>query len=468
MRRAMLTAMVCAGTTTTGLAQVMWVGSTGDWFDAANWDGGVVPTGGAVIGNGGTAIVDGTAVSIGGFGAGFNGTGSLRVLDGQFTAGAMSVGRFDGDDGSFLFQGSQTRITADTLAIAVLGRGSAEVRDGAAVEADRLSIGFIPNNDAATAEGRLVISGAGSVVRATGPDDSRLGENGSANILIEDGGRLELRTALLVTRSARDSTLEIRGEGSQMTLEPAAPRPGSGFGYTFDVGQYVLGTFDDGAGNVDVTVSDGARLTMQRDTSVPSASQDRYAMRLFRGATLRGNNGTVDADIRLVQGARIAPGDHGAGTLTINGFVYAGEDLEPIRGTIAMELGGNIAGDEFDQLILRPSVALPDVQLIDADFDDTVVELLDAQRLELEVSLINNFTPTLGDRFDLILFEPIVGEDNPLWTEFGAFDLAPLTGNLFFEVEYASTGVSLVVVPTPSAAAVLGLASLAITRRRRA
>jgi MYXO-CTERM domain-containing protein len=88
----------------------------------------------------------------------------------------------------------------------------------------------------------------------------------------------------------------------------------------------------------------------------------------------------------------------------------------------------------------------------------------------LAVRLTNSFSPSLGDSWALI-------QSGGTITFSGLTSLPTLAGGLSWDVqvvsgssEFGASGSSLVVsvVPAPSAAALVGLAGLVTTRRRRA
>ncbi|WP_428939737.1 BNR-4 repeat-containing protein [Fontivita pretiosa] len=99
------------------------------------------------------------------------------------------------------------------------------------------------------------------------------------------------------------------------------------------------------------------------------------------GGTLAGD-GRVNAAVNNI-GGTIAPG-HSAGILTING-----DFSQSPSGTLEIELGGTIVGSQYDRLAIAGSATL----------DGT-----------LRVSLIGDFVPLPGQRFDVMTFGARTGD----------------------------------------------------------
>lgn len=99
----------------------------------------------------------------------------------------------------------------------------------------------------------------------------------------------------------------------------------------------------------------------------------------INGGTLRGN-GTVTGAV--TNAGQVAPG-LSAGTLTVNGSY-----TQAAGGTYAVELGGLIAGTEFDQLVVSGAAGLAGT---------------------ITVSLIDPYVPNLGDTFQVVLGAPVSG-----------------------------------------------------------
>ena len=126
------------------------------------------------------------------------------------------------------------------------------------------------------------------------------------------------------------------------------------------------------------------------------------------GGTLDGTGmvgGTVNNN-----GGTLAPGSS-AGELTING-----DYTQSASAALEIEIGGLTAGSEYDFLNIAGAATL----------DGT-----------LDVLLIDSFTPTAGDMFEIITATSILGT-------FAAETLPALAGGLEWFVNYSDTSVELI------------------------
>ncbi|MCK4872726.1 MAG: hypothetical protein KAS72_08390 [Phycisphaerales bacterium] len=154
------------------------------------------------------------------------------------------------------------------------------------------------------------------------------------------------------------------------------------------------------------------------------------------GGELRGDGRIVAS---LLNAGTVKPG-HGAGTLTIEG-----EFLQDELGLLEIEIGGYLAGDEFDVLDIIGSLEFLDI-------GDGVAGTLD-------IALIDGFTPSFGDTFDVIFWDTRIGE-------FETYLGLNLGGGLWFDVQYLSDRMRLEVIPAPASAMPIIIA-LGIVRSRR-
>ena len=126
------------------------------------------------------------------------------------------------------------------------------------------------------------------------------------------------------------------------------------------------------------------------------------------GETFSGT-GTINSN--LTNAGTVSPGSS-PGTITVDG-----DYTQESTGTLSMELGGTTPDTEFDQLVVTGAAAL----------DGT-----------LDVSLINEFSPELGDSFTILTYGSHTGS-------FETLNMPDLDPGLAWEVAYGSTAVTLTV-----------------------
>jgi len=131
---------------------------------------------------------------------------------------------------------------------------------------------------------------------------------------------------------------------------------------------------------------------------------------LESGDSLVGS-GTLAAD--LVNGGTVSPGAS-PGIITVDG-----DYMQAIDGVLAIQLGGTTPGTGYDQLVVTGAATLQGI---------------------LNVSLINEFAPQLGDSF-FIVDHQTSGTGN-----FTTVTLPELPDGLTFEIDYSDPGMTLTVV----------------------
>ena len=143
------------------------------------------------------------------------------------------------------------------------------------------------------------------------------------------------------------------------------------------------------------------------------------------GAISGGGNLFLEGDLR--------PGNS-PGLLSIDASV----GLSNTTNTI-MEIGGLNGGTEYDQLVVTGGLTA-DGGLI--------------------LQLVDGFTPSAGDRFDILTFGSLSGA-------FSTIVLPALADGLLWQQSTSPTSMAFAVVPEPSTALLLGLASLLLLAGRR-
>ncbi len=418
-----------------------WVGGVGNWTDAANWSGGIVPASGIpiIINNGGTALATNLtlAQSSGVLGASLgevSGNGALIQSGGSssWTALGFWLGVHVGTTGSLTLTNAAT-LTSPTLRIGARGHGTALIEAGSTVNTTQLSVAGInrTNDREFTASGTMTVTGTQTrvfVTNTTLPASLTVGLNGSGSLNIADGTVVETNNALLVSTTAA---------GSSITIDHATLRfGGHGPNSWFDLGR-------------DITLPDthpavgNAVLTLRK--GLVEDDGNTRGMFLAPQSLIQGT-GELRTSITNIQASVIDPGENNThGHLTVSRL-----------------LDNNGAGPNSTGGTLR--------------FDITSTELHDHLTVgallaggTLEIVLSDTFSAAYGDTFELITITNqstfLTGDD-----VMGVFDttiLPDLTGPLFFELGYSNTAITLTVVPTPATLIALTLTPL-LRRRRQA
>ncbi len=132
---------------------------------------------------------------------------------------------------------------------------------------------------------------------------------------------------------------------------------------------------------------------------------------------LTGNGGMIAGNVTL-NGGIIAPGSS-PGIMTIDG------DLDVLGGLLQFEIGGTAPG-EFDQLIVTGDI----LSVID---------------LDIEISFINGFLPSVGDMFPLF---DVLGDASPL-NDLAGVDISILGLDPSLSADVSPTGSGFIVATSP-------------------
>ena len=269
--------------------------------------------------------------------------------------------------------------------------------------------GALSNNSLLRGDGTVAMAltnAAGGEIRATEGNLLRFESANSANAghVNLQGGTVEFLQPLVNAASGQITgrgTLDVGGAGLTNNGHVALS---SGITQIFgDV------TNDTGSASMGITVSGNADATFWGDVQNTSG---RFQVSSGSSATFFGT--------------------FGGNGITGTGDVYMEADVTPGSSPGVQDFGGNLQFGPVARLVAEIGGLLPGTQhdQVNAAGQATLAGTLD-------VSLIDDFTPSAGDTFEVLTAASIVGE-------FDTVDLSSLPGNLLWFVNYDSTSVELV------------------------
>jgi hypothetical protein len=329
--------------------EATWNGGTGDWGNAANWSGSIVPNNSS--GDSFSVFIDNN-----------NAVTSIVTLDiTDVTITNVSI-----NSGDRLSQPN-----GRTIAVA----GGAVVNNG---------IWALNSTGASTDisfQGGITLSGTGSIVMNNAPslanriftDDTVLTQavghtiRGSGQLLLDVGGMINEGTIIVDQPNGLVINPNALGFESSGHLETASGD------LTIDAGPFMTsGTVTIGANTALVRTGDytqTAGSTVVDDGMLSASGQVD-----IQGGALSG--------VGAIVGDVVNAGDTSPG-VPFGKLELEGSYTQTAAGTLHIEIGGPVAGNGFDQLKVNE------------------VATLDGR---LDVSLINDFRPALGSMFEILTF----------------------------------------------------------------
>ena len=441
--------------------------------------------------NGALLVTGGANVSAGLFGS-----------VGPFSSGSSTdggSGRLEVDGFGSVFSGEQAL---------VLTAGSALVANGGRLDFRSIDVG------PAFSSFDLVVGSGGQVAAE---NDVQIGGDGRSEVRVESGGTLSARDVTV------DQASSIRLEGGRLEASGrVVVNSGADLSGYGDIAGAVELDFNGGnepAGRLSVDqgrtlrISDGGNFqaALDNDGRIENrGTLDLGGGRLINGgeASLLSFGGTLRAAeidnlggaIDLVSGVNLIDGDvvnDEGGRITLTGGasgVFAGEvdndsQIRTESGSTATfldEVSGSGSFDGAGSVVFldtfspgnSPALVTFGGDLTFGENSETIIELEGTQRgtqhdafdvagtLTLngrfEITLLGDFLPQLGDRFEVFNAGEIVGN-------FSGFDIPSLANGLSFDVSELESGGVVTVIPEPATAVLLGLmAGAGVLRRRRA
>lgn len=269
-----------------------WTGvASSDWFNAANWLDGSVPTAGdtvvidtvapnpTTIGGGASTV---STLNVGLFGTAdlaISGGGALTVVSG------VNIGRETGSQGAIAVTGAGSSLDYGSLLnVGTSGEATLSVIGGGLLQgAGRSAIGVIDGS-----QGSVTISGAGS--RWTSPAGSDVGFDGTGSLSILDGGTVGVSDVGVGTFDDGQGDLTVDGSGSILDVANNLTVGAGGTGTlaisnggTASAGEISLGLEIESQGTLDVS---GANSSVTSNTTVTVGVSGNGNLRIANGATL--------------------------------------------------------------------------------------------------------------------------------------------------------------------------------------
>jgi len=251
-------------------------------------------------------------------------------------------------------------------------------------------------------------AGAYGYTRVTGPDSQwtqdgalNVGWYGHGELIIDAGGFVSSVGGIVGRLDGSLGTVMVTGPDSAWHV----------------AGPLTVGGLPEAAGGeAELAVEDGAPVTVDDGLTVWPLGTGR----LEGGSSTRGAGGAAVSGQLTGRGAVVgnvvSTGGVTAPGLPLGRLDVDGDFAQDAGGTLVVELGGTIAGDEYDQLAVTGSATLAGT---------------------LHVALADGFVPTIGDRFDVVTAGAVSA----------AFDAPalPSVPGLRFVVKVSATAVTVVV-----------------------
>ena len=316
-------AMTLAVVKTVRAEDTYWVGTTGDWFDPANWQYKVPEAGDAAyIDNGGTAEIGAGSAQAQIVYAGFANTGSINHTGGTVGLGEIFLGHFGNSIGIYNLSGTGGLTTTSRQVIGWESgsKGIFNQTGGTNSTSSYIVLGYFSGS-----EGTYNLSGTGQVISA---GNQRVGyRNGSTGIFNQSGGDNSVGQNLILGSDAGSNGRYTISGGTLTAKE-------------LQVGSFGAGRFDIESSSASITLSD---LLFGADSVFTAVSGSTIHM---TGSSLDNWN-TDETDLSGLNNlSLIFEGGAGVGT-----FEVAGQDIRPVMSGLdenfaldALILGGDDIG----------------------------------------------------------------------------------------------------------------------------
>ncbi|VAW61063.1 hypothetical protein MNBD_GAMMA11-1603, partial [hydrothermal vent metagenome] len=315
---------------------------------------------------------------------GLDGTGTLNINNG----GAVSsytgkLGYTSNSSGTVTVDGmGSSWINSSRVDVGGAGTGTLNITNGGAVSNSESAIALFSRST-----GTVTVNGAGSKWINSSVLD--VGLDGTGTLNISNGGTVSSAAGILGATAGSTGTATVDGASSSWVNSS-----------NLEVGK---------RGTATLNISNGGLVDVTNDLLIGGAGAVNLnggtinASSVLNIGTLTGS-GTINAGVFNNDGI-VGPGNS-PGTLTVGGYT------QDINGILNIELGGVLAGTEYDVLAVTGTANLGGT--LNVDFFDLGIGLFDA---------------SLGDTFEILLAENINGE-------FDILTLAVLGEGLDWQLNY--------------------------------
>jgi T5SS/PEP-CTERM-associated repeat protein len=363
----------------------------------------------------------------------------LNVLSTGFTTPGLMVGAAQSNDASLVVQGGTVSVV-------------------------NASIADIQNTQVNRPRGRLVLDGAGAGLTASG--EFGCGVSGPGTFVAQGGATATIAgAAVMGWYSGSNAVATVTGAGSSMnSRDLIVGRDGRGRmivrdGASAGARRIVTVGQAPGADGQMVVLGAGSRFLYQGE----GQGNDAFTVgSLTPGVLCALDGGIVQSNIPVVLGPQgLACGNSTlAAALSNGGKVAPGGAFEELDGSVVPSgLGTLLVGASYTQ----PSQGALEIEIAgrnSGEFDVLQVGGTASLGGLLRVSTLAGFQPSDGDSFTFLSATSRLGA-------FGATELPPLSPGLSWQFQYASTAVTLVVVPSPGACVLVAVAGGFCGRRPR-
>lgn len=341
----LLTGTALAGMPLSSSAQAQtWNGTVStDWFTTGNWSTNAVPTSAAPVTIDTTSphatVIGTSAATSGSVDVGQSLTGALTISGGGSlnALGSVHLGLNTGASGTVTVTGAGSSLTeSGTLEVGYLGTGVLRVQNGAAVQADSATVGFVGN-------GLATVDGAGSSLLVL--NGLAVGGAASGALTVSNGGALLTNSATFICLNANDvGSITVTGANSTWTSASSTVVGQSGTGALYvSNGGVVSGAVAvlgrGGATATGFATVDGAGSAWHSSLDLVVGDAGGGVLTVSNGGSVTNFNGVIGNQAGSVGSATV---DGAGSTWASNGLLSVASSG---TGTLTVSNGGAVSSN---------------------------------------------------------------------------------------------------------------------------